>query len=212
MQSTTVVNAGCCVVTHLKFVEIQNLEGRRQNRHLQCCSLRTAYHQAPVFHRNESQTKCCLAVTSTTHAWQSKAIFFLWRDIVGAEHHNCQRRALYVFTGVFLRCESKETVLRYCSLEEHRRCRAPLLSTQSVVCVHGSFLRCESRKTVQRYRLLEVHCRCRAPLLSTQGVGSVHSEFFVRPLHSTVRQIGRLRVRHHHGWWKGTLAQCCRTI
>ena len=103
--------------------------------------------------------------------------FFLWRDIVGEEHHICQRRALYVFTGVFLRCKSKETVLRYCSLEEHRRCRAPLLSTQSVVCVHGSFLRCESRKTVQRYRLLEEHCRCRAPLLSTQGVGSVHSEF-----------------------------------
>ena len=100
VQSTTVVNAGCCVVTHLKFVEIQNLEGRRQSRHLQCCSLRTAYHQALVFHRNESQTKCCLAVTSTTHAWQSKAIF---------------------------------------SVEGHRWCRAPQLSTQGVVCVHGSF-------------------------------------------------------------------------
>ena len=94
-------------VASLFIVEIQNLEGCRQSRHLQCCSLRAAYHQALVFHRNESQTKCCLAVTSTTHAWQSKAIFFVWRDIVGAEHHNCQHRALYVFTKIFLRCESK---------------------------------------------------------------------------------------------------------
>ena len=100
VQSTIVVNAGCCVVTHLKFVEIQNLEGRRQTGTCSVVPSVTAYHQALVFHRNESQTKCCLAVTSTTHAWRSKAIF---------------------------------------SVEGHRRCRAPQLSTQGVVCVHGSF-------------------------------------------------------------------------
>ena len=42
---------------------------------------------------------------------------------------------------------------------------APLLSTQSVVCVHVSFSSAEGRR------------RCRAPLLSTQSVVCVHVSF-----------------------------------
>ena len=54
-------------------------------------------------------------------------------------------------------------------LEEHCRCRAPLLSTQGVRSVHSEFLFGLKFLDCSDVLIAEGHSRCRAPLLSAQG-------------------------------------------